>query len=98
MRRQEWAVYVARDDVISGPRVVGSCAFKTDPAILCGVTDGFGSSLVVASVMRSRRLGMKTVVDGLAVGTSAWAGRKFAAAKTRSRDGHGVVCVLRYLR
>ena len=94
MRRQEWAINIARDDVVSGPWVVRSCALETDPAILCGVADGFGSSLVVASVMRSCRLGMETVIDGLTVWATAWAGRKFATAETRSRDGHGVVCVL----
>ncbi len=79
---------IARVDVIGGPWVVGSCAFKTDPAILCRVADCFGSSLVVASVVRSVWLGMKSVVDGLAVWATAWAGRKFAASKTWSRDGH----------
>ncbi len=84
--------------MVSGPRVVRSCALKTDPTILSRLPHSLGSSLIVASVLRSRRFGMKSVVNGLAVGTSAWAGREFAAAETRSRDGHGVVCVLRYLR
>ncbi len=80
--------------MIGSPRIVGSCAFETDPAVLRSVADSLGSSLVVASVMRSRRLGMKTVVDDLAVWATAWTCCEFAATETRSRDGHGVVCVL----
>ena len=98
MRRQERAINIARDDVIGSPRIVRSCAFKTDPAILCRLTHCLRSSLIVASVMRPRRLGMKSVVDGLTVWATAWVACEFATTETRSRDGHGVVCVLRYLR
>ena len=88
MRRKKRAVNLARVDVISGPRIVRSCAFETDPAILCGVADGFGSSLVVPSVVRSVWLRVKSVVDGLAVWASAWTCREFAASEAWSRDGH----------
>ena len=80
MRRKEWAIYVARDDVISSPRIVGACTFETDPAILCGVADCLGSCSVVASVVRSCWFGMKSVVDGLAVWASSLVGGEFAAS------------------
>ncbi len=77
--------------MIGSPRIVGSCAFETDPAILCRVADRLGSSLVVASVMRSVRFGMKSVVDRLTVWATAWIAREFATAEAWSGDGHGVV-------
>jgi len=94
MRGKKRRVWVAWDDVVCGPRVVGSCAFETDPTVLCGVADCFGSSLVVACVVWSVWFGMESVVGGLAVWASAWVGGEFAAAEAWSRDGHGVVCLL----
>ena len=77
--------------MISSPRVVGSCAFETDPTKLSGVADCLGSCSVVASVVRSCWFGMESVVDGLAVWASSWVGGEFATSQTWSRDGHGVV-------
>lgn len=58
--------------MIRSPRVIGSCAFETDPTIDSGVADSLRSSLVVTRVMRTLGLGMKSVVRGLAVWASAW--------------------------
>ena len=59
--------------MVSGPWIVGSCAFETDPAVLSGVAYCFGSCLIVAAVVRSSRLGMESVVVGLAGRAAAWA-------------------------
>ena len=88
MRGKKWRVFVARYDVISGPRIAVAWAFETDPTVLSGVADCLGSSLVVAGVVRSVRLGMESVVGGLAVWASAWVGGEIAAGQTGSRDGH----------
>ena len=64
--------------MVSGEWVVGSCAFEADPAVLSGVAYCFGSCLVVAAVVRSSRLGMESVVVGLAGRATAWAGGQIA--------------------
>jgi hypothetical protein len=78
MRGKKWRIFVAGYDVVSGPRVVGSWAFETDPTVLGGVADCLGSCLVVAGVVRSVRLGMESVVCGLTVWASAWVGGEIA--------------------
>ena len=88
MRRKKRRVFVARYDVVSGPRIAVAWAFKTDPTIDGGVADCLGSSLVIAGVVRSVRLGMESVVGGLAVSASAWVDGEIAAGQTGSRDGH----------
>ncbi len=57
--------------MVSGPWVADSRAFETDPAVLGGVADCFRSCLVVACVVRTLWLGMKSVVQGCAVWASA---------------------------
>jgi hypothetical protein len=64
--------------MVSGPWVVGSCAFEADPAVLSGVADCFGSCFVVACIVRSVWLGMESVVVGLAGRAAAWAGGQIA--------------------
>ena len=88
MRGKKRRVWVAWDDVVCGPRVVGPCAFETDPAILCGVANRFGSSLVVACVVRLIWLGMKSVICGLTVWASARTRGEIAASQARSLDCH----------
>ena len=70
--------------MVSGPWVVGSCAFEADPAVLSGVAYSLGSCLVVAGVVRSVRLGMESVVVGLTGRAAAWVGGEIATVKTWS--------------
>ena len=98
MRGKEWAVRISRNNVIGGPRVVEPRTFHADPTVLSGVADCLCSCLVVACVVWSFRFGMESVVGALAVWAASWVGGEFATVQTWSRDAHGVVCVLRYLR
>jgi len=74
VRWKKWRVFVARYDVVSGPRIAVAWAFETDPAVVGRLAYCLGSCLVVAGVVRSVRLGMESVIGGLAVWASAWVG------------------------
>jgi len=78
MRGKKWAVLVSRYDVVSGPRVAVAWTFETDPTVLGRLAYCLGSCLVVACVVRSLGLGMKSVVCGLTVWASAWVGGEIA--------------------
>ena len=64
--------------MVGCPRVIRSRTFETDPAVLGRVADCFGSCLVVACVVRTLWLGMKSVVQGCAVWASARIGGQIA--------------------
>ena len=79
MSGQEWAIRIARNNVIGCPWVIEPCAFHADPTVLGGVADCLRSGLVVACVVWSLWFGMESVVCGLAVWASAWVGGELPA-------------------
>lgn len=78
------AVGVAGQKVIGCEWVVGSFAFATYPAGNSGVSDLFGSFLVVAFVVRSVWFGVLSVPKGLASGAACSVGCQVATIEAGS--------------
>ena len=80
--------------MVGSPRIIYPCAFHADPTVLSRLAHRSSSCLVVTAIVRSGRLGMESVVCGLAVRASAWVCGEIATVQTWSRDAHCVVCLL----